>query len=416
MKRNRWFYAAVGVIVLLFAGLIYAWSVLSRPLAQYFTEWTSAQLSLTFTICMTFFCLGGVLAGFLSGRINAKFNLAASAFLFLAGFFLAAKTSSLAGLYIGYGILAGTGSGFAYNTIMGTVTKYFPDKPGLISGILLMGFGIGSFIIGKVYQAYTGPGEGWRTSFEIFGILLFAVMILSAFFLKAPEGGKEDGDKNGAGAAEGIGKKAAAAEMAGKSSASEIIDMAPAAMLKRSSFWLYFIWAVLLCAAGLAVISQAGGMVLEVSPDISAGTVSTVVGLISIFNGIGRVLFGGLFDKIGRVKTMVLNEILFCVALGLLILSLMTGILPALVAGFMIMGLAYGGVPTTNSAFVGAFYGKKNYSVNFSLLNLNLIFSSFGGTVAGLLYDASGSYFSTLTAMLGAVIVGIFIAVMIKRP
>ncbi|WP_313184985.1 MFS transporter [Lacrimispora sp.] len=408
MKRNRWFYAAVGVILMLFAGLIYAWSVLSRPLAEYFTEWTSAQLSFTFTICMTFFCLGGVLAGFLSGRINAKFNLAASALLFLAGFFIAANTSSLAGLYIGYGILAGTGSGVAYNTVMGTVTKYFPDKPGLISGILLMGFGIGSFIIGKVYQAYTGPGEGWRTSFEIFGILLFVVMILCSFLLKAPKE-KEDSCESG--------EEAAAVEASGReTSGIEVIEMEPAAMLKRSSFWLYFIWAVLLCAAGLAVISQAGGMVLEVSPDISAGTVSTVVGLISVFNGIGRVLFGGLFDKIGRVKTMVFNEILFCAALGLLILSLMTGILPALVAGFMIMGLAYGGVPTTNSAFVGAFYGKKNYSVNFSLLNLNLIFSSFGSTIAGLLYDTSGSYFSTLIAMLGAVIVGIVIAVMIKKP
>ncbi len=404
MKRNRWFYAAVGIILMLFAGLIYAWSVLSRPLAEYFTGWTSAQLSFTFTICMTFFCLGGVLAGFLSGRVNTKFNLAASALLFLAGFFVAAKTSSLAGLYIGYGILAGTGSGVAYNTVMGTVTKYFPDKPGLISGILLMGFGIGSFIIGKVYQAYTGPGEGWRTSFEIFGILLFIVMILCSFLLKAPKAKKEDSCESG--------EEAAAVEASGM----EVIEMEPAAMLKRSSFWLYFIWAVLLCAAGLAVISQAGGMVLEVSPEISAGTVSTVVGLISVFNGIGRVLFGSLFDKIGRVKTMVFNEILFCAALGLLILSLMTGILPALVAGFMIMGLAYGGVPTTNSAFVGAFYGKKNYSVNFSLLNLNLIFSSFGSTIAGLLYDISGSYFSTLIAMLGAVIVGIVIAVMIKKP
>jgi len=242
-------------------------------------------------------------------------------------------------------------------------------------------------------------------------------MILCSFLLKAPKAKKEDSCENGTGRQKKNGEEAAALEASGlETSGLEVIEMGPAAMLKRSSFWLYFIWAVLLCAAGLAVISQAGGMVLEVSPEISAGTVSTIVGLISVFNGIGRVLFGGLFDKIGRVKTMVFNEVLFCAGLGLLILSLMTGILPALVAGFMVMGLAYGGVPTTNSAFVGAFYGKKNYSVNFSLLNLNLIFSSFGSTIAGLLYDASGSYFSTLTAMLAAVIVGIVIAVMIKKP
>ena len=56
-KMNRWTYAVVGVIVLLLAGLVYAWSVISSPVAAYFTEWTKAQLSLTFTICMGFFCV-----------------------------------------------------------------------------------------------------------------------------------------------------------------------------------------------------------------------------------------------------------------------------------------------------------------------------------------------------------------------
>ena len=68
MKTKRWIYAVIGTIVLVFAGLIYAWSVLAAPLASYFAEWSAAQLSLTFTICMSFFCLGGLAGGLTVGR------------------------------------------------------------------------------------------------------------------------------------------------------------------------------------------------------------------------------------------------------------------------------------------------------------------------------------------------------------
>lgn len=404
MNWKRWLYAAMGVLVLLFAGLIYAWSVLSRPVAAYFTDWSSAQLSLTFTICMMFFCLGGFFSGLLSGKINVKINMVISAFLFLAGFFLASKTSSLPGLYIGYGVLCGTASGIAYNSIMGTVTKYFPDKPGLISGILLMGFGFGSFLIGKVYQAYTGSGESFRKSFLLFGIILFIVMLLCALFIKKPDAAETAA----------LIEKITEDSKSGDTTVTE--DMNFRQMIRRSSFWLYFFWAILLCAAGLAVISQAGAMAVEVAPKASAGTISTVVGLISIFNGVGRVIFGGMYDRIGRGKTMVINEILFCSAIVLLILSLSTGSFLILTIGFIITGLAYGGVPTTNSAFVGSFYGKKHYSINFSVLNMNLFFASFGSTIAGLLYDSSGSYYSTLLFLLGAIVVGIVISMMIKKP
>lgn len=93
MKQlNRWVYAIVGVIVLLFAGLVYAWSVLSTPIAAEFTSWTKAQLSLTFTIVMILFCIGSLLCGLLSGKLSAKMSVRIGAVLFLLGFFLASRT------------------------------------------------------------------------------------------------------------------------------------------------------------------------------------------------------------------------------------------------------------------------------------------------------------------------------------
>ena len=77
-KNKRWIYAAVGVMVLLLAGMVYAWSVLSSPIGAYFPEWSKAQLSLTFTICMGFFCVGGFLGGLANKKINVKLHVWAS--------------------------------------------------------------------------------------------------------------------------------------------------------------------------------------------------------------------------------------------------------------------------------------------------------------------------------------------------
>lgn len=188
MKQlNRWVYAIVGVIVLLFAGLVYAWSVLSTPIGAEFTGWTKAQLSLTFTLVMILFCIGSLLCGLLAGRLSAKNAVRLGAVLFLAGFFIASRCQSPLTLYLGFGVLCGLGSGLSYNAVMSTMVRWFPDRPGLISGVLLMGFGGGSFLIGKLYQAWTPAGVGgWRTSFLVLGIVCFAVLAVCSFFFVAP--------------------------------------------------------------------------------------------------------------------------------------------------------------------------------------------------------------------------------------
>ncbi len=404
-KMNRWTYAVVGVIVLLLAGLVYAWSVFSSPIAAYFSDWTKAQLSLTFTICMAFFCVGGFVGGLLAGKVDVKINVWASAVLFFVGFFLASKSTSTTMLYLGYGVLGGFASGLVYNAVMSTVSRWFPDKPGLISGILLMGFGFGSFFVGKIYQAMTpaGPGiDAWRNTFFIFGIVLLVVIAVCGMFFVKPTA--ED-------LAEIKVEKAG-----GKKSGSAGSEMTPMEMLKTTSFWIYFIWAILLSAAGLALISQASGVAMEVGPGVDPSTIATVVGLISICNGIGRVIFGGLFDKIGRGKTMSLISICFVVSVGVLVLALTQKNFMLIVVGFICTGFSYGGVTPTNSAFISAFYGKKNYPVNFSIINMNLLIASFGSTIAGALYDASGSFVSTFLMMIVAGVLAFVLNLLIREP
>lgn len=392
MESNRWKHAIVGVIVLMFAGMIYAWSVLSAPIAQEFTVWTKAQLSLTFTLVMILFCLGQLICGVLSKKMSVKVNLWISAVLFLMGFVITSKMHSLIVLYISFGIICGLASGLSYNGVLSTVIKWFPDKKGLISGILLMGFGIGSFIIGKVYQAYT-PADigGWRSSFVVMGITSFIVLLVCGYFIKKPPENyvppvneKTTMKMNDVG-----------------------LDVNATVMLKESVFWIYYVWAIAMSAAGLAIISQAAGMIKEIGPDITPGAIATLVGMISISNGVGRVITGGMYDRLGRKIAINMVNTLFILTAVFMMLALYNSNLIFLIVGFITAGLAYGGVPTCNSAFISSTFGPSNYPVNFPIVNTVLIFASFSSIIAGGLYDSSQSYMSTFILILGLAVVGI---------
>ena len=399
MKQlNRWVYAVVGVVVLLFAGLVYAWSVLSTPIAADFPAWTKAQLSLTFTIVMILFCIGSLLCGLLAGKLSAKNAVRLGAVLFLAGFYIAARCQSPLTLYLGFGVLCGLGSGLSYNAVMSTMVRWFPDRPGLISGVLLMGFGGGSFLIGKLYQAWTPTGTGgWRISFMVLGVVCFAVLAVCSSFFVAP--GADFTAPSGKG---------------GRAVAAPLEDAAPAVMLHRPAFWLFYLWAIVVSAAGLALISQASGIVWEISASQTAASVATIVGLISVCNAVGRVLFGGMFDKYGRSLSMQLVNVLFVAASGVLLAALGSKSVPLVVAGFVLGGLAYAGVTPSCSAFCRAYFGPAHYPVNFPLIVSNLIFASFGSTVSGALYDASGSYNSTFCLIIGLAAVGVLCSLAIS--
>ena len=390
MKLNRWIPAIAGTLILLFAGLVYAWSILSVPIAAEFTHWTQAQLSLTFTLVMIFFCLGGLAGGLLAGKLKPQLSVAGGGLLFLAGFLLASRIQTPAGLYLTFGILCGFASGIVYNAVMSTVGRWFPDRPGLISGILLMGFGFSAFLIGKAYQAWT-PDRigGWRTSFVVMGIAVCAVLVLCAPLIRRP------GPDFQAPAA--VKKQTGA-------------DLTTGQMLRSGDFWLYYVWTILLVGAGLVLVSQGSGIASRVGTNVSPSAIATTVGMISVFNGVGRVIIGQLFDRVGRRRTMELDNLLFVLSGLLLVLATVLGSYALVVVGFILGGMAYGGVPTISSAFVSARYGRKHYPVNFPLINTNLIISSVGSTVAGALYDATGSFLSCCWLIIGLAAVSFLFA------
>lgn len=400
-KVNRGLYAVINLIVMIFAGMIYAWPVMAKSIGATYPDWSAAQLSLTFTLAVAFVCVSVIVVGVMSKRITPRGCILISGVLFLVGFLIAPMTGeSPFLLYLGFGIICGLASGVAYGTSMSLMSAWFPDKQGLISGILLMGFAAGAFVIGKVFAAVAPPGdETWRMVFRLFGILICVIFIICSFFYVRPGEDFKPVQTN---------RKKAVREPASEITLSE--------MARKPAFWMYYIWAVLLAGAGLILVSQAGGIASQVGTEIAAGTIATVIGLISIMNGVGRLFFGALFDKKGFRLTLVLSMIIFIIGCIILVMALTQGTFLFVILGYIICGFAYGVVTPTNSAIVSDFYGRKNFAMNFALVNTTMLVASLSSTIAGRLYDVTGSFLSCVIMMIAFIIVGAVVSVAVRRP
>ncbi len=402
-KQNlsvRWLYLAVGVVAMLFAGVLYAWSILKAPFASEF-GWSASSLALNFTLAMCCFCVGGLLGSQISRRAGHKFAIIASGVLAALGFVLTAALSgtSVGMLYITYGALAGLGIGIAYNVTIATVSAWFPDKKGLCSGCLMMGFGSSALILGNLANGLFGT-MGWRATYVILGIAIGAVLVVVALLLKKPGADVVFPHMESAKASGG---EAAAAR-----------DYTPGEMIRRPSFWMTFLFIAFMSATGSSVISFAKDLALSVqAPEALA---VTLVGILSVCNGVGRILTGAMFDVLGRRKTMLCANLLTICASGITLLAVSVGSLPLCILGLCLSGMSYGSGPTITAAFTSAFYGMKHYSTNMALMTFSAMGASLIATVSNKLLEASGSYTAPFLMLLSLTVVALGLNLSIRKP
>lgn len=397
----RWFLLSISVLAMLFAGIIYAWSILKVPFINDF-GWKSEQLSLNFTLTMCSFCLGGLLGGFLSRKIGVKSVCLISSILAGGGMALTGllNGNNILLLYLSYAIMAGLGIGIAYNVIISTVSAWFPDKKGLCIGCLMMGFGASSLILGNLADLLFKSALARRGTYIILGIALFVVLLFIGLFLKRPK------------PIASTQKAAKAANLPAENF--EQRDYSAKEMLKRFSFWRAFVLLAFATAVGNSVISFARDLALSVGAKVSLAT--TLVGVLAVCNGLGRILTGALFDCLGRKKTMLIATTLTILAAGITLLSVVTSSLTLCILGLCLTGLSYGSCPTMVTAFVSSFYGQKYFSTNFSIMNCNLICASFIATACSSLLNAFGNYTAPFILLMLLALIAFVLNLSIKHP
>ena len=394
-NSKRYLYLIVGTIALLFAGTVYAWSILKVPLAQNF-DWTVPQLTVNFTLTMSFFCLGGILGSLLNKKIGLRNTLIISAILSGAGFIFTSflSGSSISMLYVWYGIICGLGIGIAYNNIISTVNQWFLDKKGFSSGVLLMGYGASSLIIGSIAaKTIANANFGWRNTYLSIGICLFIVLFACALILKTR-------------VFDNTNKTADTAAL-------QVKDYTLAEMLKSISFWKALLVITFLAACGNTVISIAKD--ISLASGLAETLAVTMVGVLSVCNGLGRIICGLIFDKFGCKKTMIYADVLTIIAGIVILIAVMNSSVILCIAGLCIVGLSFGCCPTISAAFIADFFGKKNYNLNYSVFNLNLLIASLIASLESYLLAVSGGYTVPFIVLIALAVVALAITLSIKK-
>jgi len=400
--NKRWLYLASGVFTMLFSGVLYAWSILKIPFANEF-KWSSSVLAFNFTLTMCFFCLGAFFGSLICKKIGPKITLIIAGALVGVGFvstgLLSAEIPYL--IYLTYAILAGTGIGISYNVVVSTVNSWFPDKKGLSSGCLMMGFGISTLLLGNVINAlFENESIGWSKAYILLGVVVAGVLVIAGVVLRKPP--------------EGILFPAPKAKKNVQTESFEPRDFTTKEMLKSFTFWRAFVFMALITAVGNSVISFARDLVISVENAPALAT--TLVGVLSIFNGFGRILTGAVYDALGRKTTMLASNILTILAAGLTLVAVQISSLPLCIVGLCLTGISYGSCPTMTSAFTASFYGTKYFPTNYSLTNFNLIVASFIATFSNSLLTSTGGYTAPFIMLLVLAIGALGLNFTIKKP
>jgi len=392
---------AIGTIAMLFAGVLYAWSILKSPLSAEF-GWGQSGLALNFTLAMTFFCIGGLLGSNISKKAGHRITLVMSGIFSALGFILTAilNNASIIMLYITYGVLAGLGIGIAYNVIVSTVSAWFPDKKGLCSGCLMMGFGASALVLGNIADAMFKSFIGWRNTYIILGIAIFVVITLSGFLLKKP--GTD------------VSLPTPKTTKNSKEEVFEQCDYTSSQMLCRPSFWMAFICISFLAAVGSSVISFAKDLALSVNAPESLAV--SLVGVLSVCNGLGRIITGAVFDAIGRRKTMLSANILTICAAAVTLVAVYADSLVLCVAGLCLTGMSYGSCPTITTAFTSSFFGMKNFSGNMALMTFTSMAGSFVAAASNKVLEATGGYAAPFVMLLALTFVALILNTFIRKP
>lgn len=290
MKRNRWGIALAAVGIHISIGSVYAWSVLTRPVMEAVGA-TLAEATWAFSIAIFFLGLSAAFLGHAAERMGPRRSGLLSMLFFTAGLLgtaWAVERQSLALLYFFYGFIGGIGLGTGYITPVATLVKWFPRHRGFATGLAIMGFGFAAFVAGPVMQRLTAA-YGLAENFLFMACAYALVMGASALYLAPPRPGEVESDLAA------VVKEEIAAAPAPVPQKQYTRREAVKTPEFAALWWIFF--TNITCGIGLlAVASPMAQEVIRMSP---AGAAS-LVGIIGIVNGAGRILWSTVSDWIGR--------------------------------------------------------------------------------------------------------------------
>jgi OFA family oxalate/formate antiporter-like MFS transporter len=398
LESKRWWIAVAAIVLQMCLGSVYAWSVFKKPLMTAH-GWGETSTQVTFMICIAVIGIAAAFGGILVDKKGPRFVAITGSILFGIGTLLAGLADQIGSiylLYIGFGLIAGLGNGFGYVTPIATLIRWFPDKRGLVTGLAVMGFGLGAFFMGKII-----PGVilkiGVAQTFYILGIIFLVLCTAAASMFKNPPQGWLP-----------AGFKPSATTV----SAAQSLTFAEA---KKTPQW-WMLWAMLFLnvSAGLGLLSQLSPMAQDVvkktvtDPAELAVLGGTILAIASIFNGLGRLFWAWLSDSIGR-KSVFITMFVSQAILYILLPQISGIILFTIIACYLLA--CYGGGFATMPAFAADSFGPAYIGRVYGIM---LTAWGAAGVVGPLVFaQVKGAALYVAAALL---IVGFILAISYKMP
>ena len=384
--KNRWLIVLAAIGIHISIGSVYAWSVLTRPIMEAM-GFTLQQVTWTFSLAILFL---GTSAGFLGTYVERlgprKSGLIAAAFFGsgMLGTAYALSQHSLALLYLFYGVIGGIGLGTGYITPVSTLVKWFPNNRGLATGLAIMGFGFASLIAGPVMQLLIAK-YGLVANFIIMGCAYVIVMVCSALYLEPPK-------------ATSISSKGThKVQLEANQPKQYTVKEAMRTWQFYALWWVFF--TNITCGIGLLAVA---------SPMAAA----SMVGIIGLLNGGGRIVWSTISDYIGRRNTYIAFFAIEIVAFYLLAGVQGSFMFQALI--FIII-TCYGGGFSCMPAYLSDIYGTKQLSaIHGRILTAWGLAGIAGPLLLSQLYERTHSYSVTLYFFSGFFVLSLALAIVLK--
>ena len=367
---NRWLVPPAALAIHLSIGQVYAFSVFKEPLTRVLGiakpgpgDWSQPEIAWVFSIAIAVLGLSTALFGGWLERVGPRKVMFAAACCFGAGFMVAAAGVHLHQiwlLYVGYGVIGGIGLGLGYISPVATLVRWFPDRPGMATGMAIMGFGGGAVLGGPLerflYGRFAGPHSvGVAEAMVVMGVLYFCFMMFGVFTIRTPAPGW---------------KPQGWTPQAKSSAMITTHNVRVATAMGTPQFYLLWLVLCLNTTAGIGIIEQASPMIREMFtghwPDLAVATAAATgfVGLLSLFNMGGRFFWSTTSDYIGRKGTytafFILGAILYSLVPFTRVGHLNSIALFVLLCGVLLS--MYGGGFATMPAYVRDLFGARDLS------------------------------------------------------
>ncbi len=361
-------------------GTVYAWSFFQTLLVRQL-GWSFTDTAVAFSITIFSLGMSAAWAGAALPRLGPRKLAVIGSLMFAVGYLiagLALKTDNLLIFYLGYGVIGGAGIGLGYVTPVATAAKWFPDRKGLATGIVVMGFGVGAFLLSKLLAPILIVNTAGDLPFVFIwlGVFFACILIPSSLLLRDPP----------------VGFRMETADTVSQLQEAEDTGSVKECLRSREfvTMWLVFFFNI---AAGISVISFQSSLLQDVwgiadpsiGPEKLADYGATLIAVSSLCNGAGRLFWGILSDHIGRVRVFRILLASQMVVFGILMTESNPWIFSALVCYIL---LCFGGGFATMPSFIVDVFGAKRMSVMYgAILTAWAAAGIFGPIYVGYLKD-----------------------------